>query len=198
VFRFVFFAVFIFAVPGSAVSQVVPSATEAQFPQWSIGAGGSYFNPDIGHSRIVGGTLWVDRGLGGPPLLRPISVEFEARDLRWDHAATSAPTQKINSEQLGGLYTFTPTDSFHQYLKVLVGRGSANFLQIEPTWRALSLAGGLTVRAHRHLWIRGEYEYQIFPNFFSPQVSRSAKAAALDPQGITVGAVYTVGRVRDR
>jgi hypothetical protein len=176
----------------------VPSATEVQYPAWSVGGGASYFNPDIGHNRLVGPTLWIDYALGGPRLLRPISVEFEARDLRWDHAAAANPYFKINTEQLGGLYTFTPTDNFHQYLKVLVGRGSANFLQVDPTWRALSLAGGLTWRAHGHIWIRGEYEYQILPNFFSAQIALDSKPAALDPQGITVGAMYTFGRRKDR
>jgi hypothetical protein len=50
--------VFVFATY-DAMAQTAPAATQAKLPL-AIGAGFSGFNPDWGHTHLLGGTLWID------------------------------------------------------------------------------------------------------------------------------------------
>jgi len=69
-----------------------------------------------------------------------------------------------------------------------------NSLQrIHQTRTVTSLGGGVEIRVVRSVWLRGEYEYQDWPNF------RGGKSSPpLNPQGGTVGVMYHFGRPRLR
>jgi hypothetical protein len=53
------------------------------------------------------------------------------------------------------------------------------------------LGGGVELRAYRSLWVRADYEYQFWPDFFF----KGAKPIGqLNPQGFTVGVLYHFNR----
>jgi opacity protein-like surface antigen len=53
----------------------------------------------------------------------------------------------------------------------------------------LAPGGGIDYRAFGNVWLRADYEYQDWPNIFG-------KGYDLDPQGVTVGAMYEFGNHR--
>jgi hypothetical protein len=57
------------------------------------------------------------------------------------------------------------------------------------------MGGGLDVRVFRAVWVRADYEYQYWPNFWITKANPTT-GAGLDPQGLTVGAIYHFGRDR--
>jgi hypothetical protein len=56
----------------------------------------------------------------------------------------------------------------------------------------LAGGGGVEYRIMPRLWVRADYEYQSWPDFFKSTVP----AGRLNPQGFTVGAIYHFSRPR--
>jgi len=58
------------------------------------------------------------------------------------------------------------------------------------------IGGGIEVRAYRNVWVRGDFEYQFWPDFYK----NKTPAGSLTPQGATLGAVYdfSIRRLRLR
>lgn len=181
----------------SSFAQVVPAATEGHSSQWSFGGGMAGFNPDLGHERLYGGTLWVDYSLAKlSPALRGAAVELEGRDMSLDHQRTS-PVLRLDTVDLGATYTLDDFHGIRLYAKLLSGLGNADYLTGLPPRRynqsrtVTSFGGGLEYLVYRRIWVRLDYEYQYFPDFFYVD---TPKQAPLDPQGFTVGAVYRFSR----
>lgn len=176
------------------LSQVVPSATEGGLPL-SIGAGFSAFNPDYGKGHIDGGTLWIDYNLSGVRFVpRGFSVELEGRDL----SMTGSYTGEIRREDyagIGALYHWRHFQNFRPYVKCVGGLGNADYLvknnrRYNQSRTVIAFGGGIDYRVFRTLWVRGDYEYQDWPDFFVGYRNNGA----LDPQGITLGVVYRFSR----
>jgi opacity protein-like surface antigen len=76
-------------------------------------------------------------------------------------------------------------------VKFLAGLGNLDFHGDTPNYRKDSRAyyapgGGLEVRVHDRLWVRGDYEYQFWPDFFLHKT--------LTPHGFTVGVFYDLSK----
>ena len=171
-------------------AQVVPSARQKALP-FSVGGGVSRFNPDYAHGALYGGTLWFDyTPYRMPQILRGLGVEAEARDLSLNRSSTQPPNLRLDVASGGAIYARRATN-FRVYAKALIGLGSIDFeangqVKMHDSRTVTTGGGGIEVRAYRNLWVRGDYEYQFWPNFYQNGTS----AGNLTPEGATLGAVY--------
>jgi hypothetical protein len=187
----------------SVLAQIAPAATKGYLPL-AIGAGFSGYNPDFGHGHILGGTLWIDFTLPHMPyLLQGIGLEAEARDLNFGRSATLPPALWEDVEEGGVIYSWPHYRNFRPYAKVMFGYGNTHYTD-DPTvkYRAESRnftsgGGGVDYRVSRNIWVRVDYEYQSWPDFFKhpsstvpPAPPVYPPAGRLNPQGFTVGAIY--------
>jgi opacity protein-like surface antigen len=177
------------AVP--ALSQVVAEANEGGIPL-SIGVGYSNFASDWS-GRLAGPTLWIDwNPYGGPSFLRGFGIEAEGRDLNYERTGGVGNLRQDTAEG-GLLYTWRRHRNFHPYGKFLVGYGSIDFtLHNDPYYHhdsrtLLAPGGGVEFRAWRNVWVRGDYEYQFWRDFFNHH--------ALNPQGPTIGISYDIKHI---
>ena len=178
------------AVPSPA--QVAPSATAGG--GWTIAAGGgpSYFHMNYGDGEEWGGTLWVDVNINkGPSFLRGLGGEMEARDLSIDRAPTLPDDMRTDTLGGGPIYTWRHFPRFRPYAKVLVSYGSLDISKhnYHYTWILYSPGAGIEYRPFGNVWLRADYEYQVWPQLFTPKWS-------YNPDGVTVGAMYEFGHHR--
>ena len=177
------------AVPG--FSQVRPSATQRSIPL-IVGAGFSSFNVDFGGGRREdGGTVWADWTIRQVPnLLQGLGVELEARDLSFN-APSSLPNMRYDTAGGGLIYHFLRTTKFHPYAKFDAQFGSIDFPGTpgyqHDTRGLISFGGGADIHAWSSLWVRADYEYQMWqPNLFGQTTS-------LTPNGFTFGPEWDFG-----
>jgi hypothetical protein len=198
--RFVFAMLFLTA-SFCLFAQVPPSATEGKVPQLSIGAGLSDYNPDLGRDRMYGGTLWIDYYLNRvPSILHGIGLEFEARDISLNRLR-SEPILREDTAGVGAIYSLRNFGKIRLYAKVVSGLGNTDYLgaagkRFNQSRTVTSMGGGFDSRVFRRIWVRADYEYQYFPDFFVGNNSSMPSGAPLDPQGITLGAMFQLGRDR--
>jgi opacity protein-like surface antigen len=184
----------------SAFAQTAPAATEAT-PHLAIGAGFSGYNPDYGHGHLLGGTLWIDYSPNlGPPLLHGFGIEVEARDLNYGRSSSQPANLREDAAGGGVIYSWHRYRNIRPYGKVLIGYGNADYGE-DPlaaynhqTRTVTSEGGGLEYRVSQSIWVRADYEYQTWPDFFK----NTAPAGKLNPQGFTVGALYHFGSRHSR
>jgi opacity protein-like surface antigen len=187
---------FLFAgAASSAFAQSVPSATEAKL-QLAVGAGFSGFNPDYGHGHLLGGTMWVDYTLNRiPEVLRGIGLEVEARDLNYGRSSTQPSILRQDVAGGGVIYSWRHFRDVRPYGKFLMGFGNADDRETvsrryHDSRTVTSEGGGVEFRASRRVWVRVDYEYQFWPDFF-----KAAKPyGKLNPQGFTAGVLYHFSR----
>lgn len=190
-----------------ALAQVVPSAEAGGLPL-VVGAGASRFNTDCGPyvngatCYVNGVTVWVDWNLvrlPGPSFLHGLGIELEGRDLDFGvpaflsntYLGDSGSNMREDTGLAGVIYTWRHYRKVHPYGKVLAGLGSIDFppLPGSPAWyrhdnrTIAAFGGGVDLHAWRSVWVRADYEYQIWPNLFG-------LPHALTPNGATIGAVY--------
>jgi opacity protein-like surface antigen len=181
----------------SAHAQTVPAARGPKaFSPLAIGAGFSGYNPDDGHTHLLGGTLWIDYTLPVVPhILRGIGIEAEARDLNYGRSATAEPDLREDVASGGVIYSWPHYHKFHPYGKFLMGFGNTDEedkregLKFHDSRTVTSFGGGLEYRAFKSIWVRGDYEYQSWPDFFKHSTP-TPPAGRLNPQGFTAGAMY--------
>ncbi len=192
------FAVLLVCSSYSVHAQSAPSATRDQ-PPWSIGAGISGYNPDFGHGHLVGGTLWIGYTPARVPwALQGIGFEAEARDLNYGRSSTQPANLREDTAQGGLIYAWPHFRNFRPYGKFSGGYGNADD-GVTATHRNhdsrtfLSWGGGVKYRLFRQVWMRVDYEYQSWPDFFKHPATAAAPArpsGRLKPQGFTLGAEY--------
>jgi opacity protein-like surface antigen len=193
-YRKFFSAIFLFTAILPSWSQTVPDAVTGGLPQLRAGGGVSYFNPDYGHGRLYGVTLWIDYALYRLPKdIKGVGLEFEARDVSFDRPTTT-PVFRIDSAGVGPTYSWRRTSRISPYAKLIFGLGNADYYvsgnrRFNQSRTLTTMGGGFEVRAMRQVSVRLDYEYQYFPDFFI-----SNHGAPLDPQGFTLGAIYHFGR----
>jgi hypothetical protein len=187
------------AVSTRTFCQVAPSATRGGIPGLSIGAGISDYNPDLGQGRMFGTSVWIDYALKGlPKVLQGTGLELEGRDISFGRSSPKEAILREDSFGGGATYTLLNLGPFRPYAKLIFGLGNADYL-ISPTRRynqqrtLTCFGGGFDVKAYRAVWVRVDYEYQYFPDFFKGTKAKPL-SAPLDPQGFTLGAVYHFGR----
>lgn len=171
------------ALPLSAQSN--PGAVEGAWPV-IVGGGLSRFNvdyPNISSSNMEGPTLWAD-WVRIPFVPRQLGIEAEWRMI--DLNAPSAAPRLHTSSFLGGP-TYTLTFSrLALYGKGMVGYGTINFPAFgtyqNDSRTIYGLGGGAEYRAWNSIWLRGDYEYQWWPNLFVK--------GGMHPHGLTFGVGY--------
>ena len=89
------------------------------------------------------------------------------------------------------MYSWRNFKNFSPYAKFLIGYGNVDYLRASSirahdSRTVTTLGGGAEFRAYRNVWVRGDYEYQFWPDFWKNNVP----AGSLTPQGFTVGATY--------
>jgi hypothetical protein len=171
-------------------SQVTPAASQGKVPI-VIGAGFSDFLLDWGPGkRMEGISAWVDWYPNRmPTVLNGLGFEAAGHDINYGLPAGFSRMRQDTAE-VGPMYAWNHFRNFRPYVKYLAGIGSIDFPQPSPpppyythdTFWIVSPGAGVEYRAWRHVWIRGDYEYQYWHDFFGPH--------DLNPNGVTVGASY--------
>jgi opacity protein-like surface antigen len=183
--------IFVFAAY-QAIAQTSPAAREAKLPL-AIGAGFSGYNPDWGHTHLLGGALWIDYTPNHvPDILHGIGVEVEARDLNYGRSATASPNLRQDVAEGGVIYSWPRYRNFRPYGKLERGFGNTDYesktlVRYHDSRTVTSVGGGMEFRAARYVWVRTDYEYQFWPDMI---FKNSKPVAAVHPQGFTIGASY--------
>jgi opacity protein-like surface antigen len=174
-----------------ALSQTVPEATAGGLPL-SVGVGYSNFYTDWStdwSGRLQGPMLWADWNFyRAPSFLRGFGIEVEGRDLNYGGVGNL----RQDTAEGGAIYTWRHYRNFHPYGKFLAGIGSIDFNVNIPNYKhdsrtVYASGGGVEYRACRNVWVRGDYEYQFWTDFFGYH--------ALNPNGFTIGASYNFRRI---
>lgn len=186
------FAILFLTVSVPVFSQVVSGGSGGGLPL-VIGVGFSDYNTDWS-GRLDGVTLWVDWSINrGPSFLHGLGIEAEGRDLNFGRK--NIPTLRQDTGEGGAIYTWRHYRNFHPYGKGLLGFGSFDFGHLNPTYShatrtVYALGGGVDYRAWRNVWVRGDYEYQFWPDFWNHHT--------MNPGGFTIGASYDFRRIHAR
>jgi opacity protein-like surface antigen len=174
-------------LPTIGRAQVV-AAGKGGNEQLLVGATFSDFDPDYGYQRLYGIGAYVDYNVtprwGG---------EAEVRFHRFNQLAD------IHEDN----YLIGPKYNWHHkrftvYGKGLLGLGYFNFPQnaAHGTYFDAALGGGVDYRLTRRIYVRGEYEYQIWPGFVGPPdpnpIPLANRPNGLTPNGFAVGASYRI------
>jgi opacity protein-like surface antigen len=187
-------------------AQVTYSASERTLPL-AVGGGLSGFDPDMiqynsgslyqtrGAGILLGAAGWVDyypRWM--PARLRGLGIEGQARETRWRQ---SADEKNFSQRTAGGgaIYSWRHFANFRPYGKAGVEYGWIGFSKQPSGYRSDTrvvdyFGGGLEYRVWRRVWVRADYEYQMWPNLFA--------RSSINPEGVTVGAIYRFSRPRLR
>jgi len=187
----------------SALAQTEPAATKNHIPL-AVGAGFSGFNTDLGEGDLYGGTLWIDYTLPRvPSLLRGIGLEAEARDLNYMRAPGVPANLRMDVASGGVIYALPRYVKFRPYGKYQMGYGNIDEGAVHSTARwhdsrtVSSIGGGVDYRIFRSVWLRADYEYQIWPDFWKTSPT-SPHGPSYTPEGFTVGAMYHFDKPRSR
>jgi opacity protein-like surface antigen len=173
-----------------ARSQVAHSASEGKLPL-TVGVGVSDYLLDFGASRnMIGITAWADWRLQHMPFfLNGIGIEVEGHHIAYKHP-TGLETMQQDSGLGGVNYQWRHYQRVKPYAKALAGFGSIDFPPFpdgysHDTRTILALGGGADIRVWNKVSVRADYEYQFWRHIFGPN--------DLNPNGVTVGAVYDFG-----
>jgi opacity protein-like surface antigen len=172
-------------LPTISRAQVVPSARGGN-QQLYVGALFGDFDPDYGWQR-----LYSIGAFGDYNLTPKLGAEAEVRFHRFNQLAD------IHMDT----YVAGPKYNFHRrrytlYGKALFGLGSFNFPgnAAHGTYFAMAFGGGVDYRLTRRFYVRGEYEYQIWPGFVGPPdppyVPLEDRPHGLTPNGFSFGTSY--------
>jgi opacity protein-like surface antigen len=171
---------------GSALGQVVPSATRASHALW---VGAEYSNIHAGFPYQSNQRLWGIGGFADYHLSPHIAVEVDARFLRFN----SFYGETEDNYLTGPRYLARYVGKFQPYAQCLAGFGAIQYpFQIgSGRYFALAPGGGASYRISHRLALRGEYEYQLWLN--SPNIV-GEPAHMITPYGFHVGVAYKVFR----
>jgi opacity protein-like surface antigen len=190
--KFVLAALFLAATSAlPAIAQVVPSATRGGLPLEVGGAYSMYYTDWSGN--ISGPTVWVE--WTHLPFIHGLGLEAEGRDLNYGRTG-STPTLRMDTAEGGAIYRWRHFHRFDPYIKFDGGIGSIDFpdpkipYYTHDTRTVYAPGGGGEFRVFRNVWVRGDYEYQMWPDFI--------RGHTLDPTGFTIGAVYDLGHLHSR
>ena len=186
-FRFLL-VLFIVSAPFPAFSQTSPAVQGIRNLPFRVGAGYSNYGSDWS-GRLGGPDVWIDMDLPKLPSWAGLQLEAEGRDLNYNRTGRDPKLRQYTFA--GGVnYAWRYDPAFHPYVKFLAGVGNTSFSVLSPNFpnythdsrTFYAPGGGVEVRAAGRLWIRGNYEYQFWPDFF--------RHHTLTPHGFTVGMFY--------
>jgi len=171
-----------------AYSQVVPAAKQERLPI-SVGAGFSNFYTDWSRYE-AGPTVWIDWNFyRAPSLLRGFGLEVEGRDINYLRTG-DVPNLREDTAGGGVIYTWRHFRRFHYYGKFIMSYGSIDFSSLSPNYHhdtrtVKAPGGGAEYRLWNSLWLRGDYEWQFWPDL--------GHGNTLTPNGFTIGAMFDLG-----
>jgi opacity protein-like surface antigen len=170
----------------SASAQVHWAGEDAARALW---VGGGYSNIHAGFPYQSGQRLWGIGAFADYHLNSKIEAEAEARFLRFN----SFYGQSEDNYLIGPRYLVGSYGRFQPYGQFLVGFGKIQYPFNIGGGRYLALApgGGLNYRISRKFALRGEYEYQLWPQ--SPNFTNEP-AHEISPNGFHVGISYRLRR----
>jgi opacity protein-like surface antigen len=173
-----------------AFSQVAPAAgPTTSAPPLSVGIAYSNYATDW-DGRLSGGTVWADWNFyQAPPLWDGFGIEAEGRELNWGRTGGD-PNLREETVAGGVIYTTHFYRRFHPYAKFLVGLGGIYFSPQESdlphythdTRLMYAPSVGADTRFYKSLWLRVNYEYQLWPDFI--------RHHTMTPNGIDIGVAY--------
>lgn len=172
-----------------AAAQVAPSARVGGLPIY-VGVGISRYYLDYGPGRYMEGAV----GWAGIDLFHGFGVDGSARAIFMNTPATLTRMQQ--NTYLGGVhYNFRMIGRVRPYARMGGGIGDIEFPSKNPlytrdSYSVFAPSAGADIRIVDHVAIRGEYEYQFWKDYQSPHY--------LNPQGWTIGAVYSFSNSRLR
>lgn len=179
------------ALPLSA--QTNPAAKEGGWPV-IVGGGLSRFNvdyPNVSSSNMEGPTLWAD-WVRIPFVPRQLGIEAEWRKIDLN-APSAAPQLRTNSFLGGPTYTMT-FSRLALYGKGMIGYGTLHFPAFgtyqNDSRTIRGVGGGAEYRAWDSVWLRGDYEYQWWPNLFVK--------GGMHPSGLTFSVGYDFRTIHRR
>jgi opacity protein-like surface antigen len=177
--------VLIGVLAGTSLLHAQATATATRSLDLKVGGGYTNLNSDFLPSRFDGGAIYADldftHHLGA-------EAEFHfAKD-------SSGSGQYEKTYEVGGRY-FRTYGKLVPYAKLLWGRGVYNFTQpyiasdgslqhlavANIAYNLVAVGAGADYKLLRHLYVRGDWEYQRWFSF---------QGSSLSPNLITVGAAY--------
>lgn len=185
---------------GCGMGAGAQSASSARVGGWpvEIGLGFSSYRTgfdDFGRAResdprMEGLSGWLDLDLSGVPLLpRGLGVEAKASRIWLGNPADYTLKFHEKTALAGPFYRWRRSRVAQPYARFLVGYSGIVFPATGHYWHerdtVYAPGGGVAVHARGAVWVRADYEYQIWPGIFG---------STLNPQGITVGASYDFRR----
>jgi hypothetical protein len=191
--RLLFFALLVSAV-SPLFAQVVPAAQQGASIPLVVGVGFSNYSMDWGPGQRMNGiTAWVDL-FPLPGVVKDLGFAVEGRDINY---MRSIPNLREDTGQVGAIYSYSHFSKVHPYGKFLAGIGSMDFPAFpkipnyhHDTFLVTTPGGGVDIQAYQHIWIRADYEYQMWHNVFGPNTS--------NPNGFTIGAQWDFRRSNSR
>jgi hypothetical protein len=171
---------------GVARAQAVPSATRPNHVLW---VGGEYSNISAGFPYESSQRLWGVGAFADYHLTSHIGVEAEARFLRFN----SFYGETEDNYLAGPRYLAGRFGRLEPYAQCLAGLGKIQypFAIGSGSYLALAPGAGASYRLSRRWALRGEYEYQLWPN--SPNVANQA-SHEITPNGFHVGVAFRLFR----
>jgi len=175
-------------------AQVVPAETRRTFPL-SVGAGLSGFDSSYGSGMLLGGSLWVDyTPTQVPRILQGIGAELEVRDLSLNRSTYQPPNLREDTVEGGVIYFWRHFEKLRPYGKFLVGYGNIDYenssnagvVRVHDSRTITIFGGGVEYQVQQRIWVRGDYEFQNWPDFWK----NTTPAGSLNPNGFTAGASY--------
>lgn len=152
----------------------------------SLSMGGSYsfFDAAYGGYKVMGAVAYVNFS---PLIWDHVGGEVEGRWLTFN---ASRGFREYNY-LAGPVYKITLSEhrALHPYLKALVGTGDIDFPNHLAYGRYFVLApgGGVDLTLTRRWRLRGDYEYQIWPQ--APGIP-GLSGGMMKPNGVSVGFTY--------
>ena len=171
-------------------AQVEPSAKQGGSVPLVVGVGFSNFSMDWGPGQRMNGiSAWVDV-YPLPGVVKNLGFEVEGRDINY---MRSIPNLREVTALGGAIYSVDHFEKIHPYAKFLMGVGSMDFPPFpgipnytHDSFLVTTPGGGVEMQAYHHVWIRADYQYQMWHEVFGPYTS--------NPNGFTVGAQWDFRR----
>ena len=143
-----------------------------------VGGEFSAFKPDFGAQSLYGIGVYADLDMP-----RWAGLEVEGRTLSFNKLAGKLRMDTIS----GGGRFFITHGKFVPYVKGEIGFGSIDFPfhhnYSHDTMTLYTIGGGLDYKLTHRISLRGEYEYQLWPDFLGK---------GLNPHGVNIGAAYRI------
>jgi opacity protein-like surface antigen len=185
------------------VAQVSPAGVAKTLPL-NVGVGFSNFDTGFGNQklaegsdRLSGATLSLDYDPSFiPGRLYGLGIMAQGRDLNMGHT-TDQPFLREDVGSGGVIYRWDRFLRVRPYGEFLMGFGNADYrtqfgFRYHQTRTVTTAGAGAEFPAFRQLWVRADYEYEWWPDFFISGSTKPgvAPSSRLDPQGLTLGFSY--------